>query len=119
MATKIRLKRTGTRNAVCYRIVVIDGRSQRDGKAIEELGFYDPRHNEEQLNLERAEYWLGVGAQASETVTSIIERVKSGKKLTPPQPKKSKKAVAKEEALKKEKEEKAAEAKAKPEEAAS
>ena len=43
---RIRLKRTGTRNAVCFRVVVMDQRSSRDGKAIEELGFYNPRTKE-------------------------------------------------------------------------
>ena len=48
---RIRLKRTGTRNAACFRIVVMDQRSSRDGKAIEELGFYNPRTKEEKINV--------------------------------------------------------------------
>ena len=50
---RVRLKRTGTRNAACFRIVVMDQRSSRDGKAIEELGFYNPRSKEEKINIER------------------------------------------------------------------
>jgi small subunit ribosomal protein S16 len=105
MPARIRLKRTGTKNAPCHRIVVIDSRRPRDSKVIEELGYYDPRHNTEQLDLERAEYWTGVGAKPSETVQSIIDRVKAGKTLTPPKPRKSKKALAKDEAAKQAKEE--------------
>jgi small subunit ribosomal protein S16 len=90
MAARIRLKRTGTRNAACYRIVVADPRSQRDGRVIEELGFYDPRHTNEKLDLARAEYWLSCGAKASETVMSIVNRAKNGLTLTPPDAKRAK-----------------------------
>ena len=75
---RIRLKRTGTRNAACFRIVVMDQRSSRDGKAIEELGYYDPCRKEEKIDLERAAYWKGVGADISETVIDIIERAEKG-----------------------------------------
>ena len=78
---RVRLKRTGTRNMACFRIVVMDKRSSRDGKAIEELGFYDPRSKEEKINLERADYWKSVGASFSETVVDIIARVRDGKSL--------------------------------------
>lgn len=87
MAVKIRLKRTGAKNSPCYRIIVIDGRQQRDGRAIEELGFYDPCHSNEKLDVERAEYWISKGAQPSETVKDIIERSKAGKELTVPEKK--------------------------------
>ncbi|MDT8389317.1 MAG: 30S ribosomal protein S16 [Lentisphaeria bacterium] len=79
MAVKIRLRRVGKRNAPAHRIVVADSRSPRDGRFIEILGQYDPRNKTETIDLERAEYWLGEGAQASETVQHIIERAKSGK----------------------------------------
>ena len=75
---RIRLKRTGTRNAVCFRVVVMDQRSSRDGKAIEEVGFYNPRSKEEKINLERIAYWAGVGAEMSDTVKDIVERAKGG-----------------------------------------
>jgi len=75
------LKRTGARNAICFRVVVMDQRSSRDGKAIEQLGFYNPRSKEEKIDLERLEYWKGVGAVVSETVTDIADRVREGKSL--------------------------------------
>ncbi len=75
---RIRLKRTGTRNAVCFRVVVMDQRSSRDGKAIEELGFYNPRTKEEKVNVARADYWMGVGAEVSDTAKDIIERARGG-----------------------------------------
>lgn len=78
---RVRLKRTGTRNAVCFRVVVMDQRSSRDGKAIEELGFYNPRTKEEAVNVERADYWKSVGAVFSPTVVDVIERVRAGKTL--------------------------------------
>lgn len=71
---RIRLKRTGTRNLSCFRVVVVDQRSTRDGRTIEEIGFYDPQHNEENLELERYNYWKGRGAQPSETVADIFRR---------------------------------------------
>ncbi|MDD3155719.1 MAG: 30S ribosomal protein S16 [Victivallaceae bacterium] len=97
---RVRLKRTGTRNAICFRVVVMDQRSSRDGKAIEELGFYDPRSKEEKINLERVAYWKGVGASFTETVEKVIERVRSGKSLKDVErkPAMSKKAKAKAEA---------------------
>ena len=75
MAVKIRLKRTGTKNVSCFRIVAMDARSARDGKAIEEIGFFDPRSKEEKVNLERLAYWRGVGAEVSMTVNAIASRV--------------------------------------------
>jgi small subunit ribosomal protein S16 len=76
MSVKIRLKRVGTKNTPAFRIVVADSRSPRDGRFIEELGTYLPlqKGNNVQLNLERAKYWVGVGAQPSDTVASFIKR---------------------------------------------
>ena len=87
---RVRLKRTGTRNASCFRVVVMDQRSSRDGKAIEELGF----------NVERANYWKGVGAEFSDTVEAILNRAKEGRNLKDivKKPSISKKAKAKLEA---------------------
>ena len=115
---RIRMKRTGTRNAACFRIVVMDQRSSRDGRAIEELGYYDPVRKVEKVNLERADYWVGVGAQVTETVSDIIDRARTGKVLAERVRKESlsKKAKAKAEAEAKAKAE--AEAKAKEEAAA-
>lgn len=76
MAVRIRLKRIGAKNTPAYRIVVTDSRSPRDGRFIEEIGSYVPtqRENNYKLNLDRAKYWLGVGAQPSETVASMIKK---------------------------------------------
>ena len=94
---RVRLKRTGARNAACFRVVVMDQRSSRDGKAIEELGYYDPISKQESVNVERADYWKSVGAQFTETVTDIVERVRAGKSLKDRErkPVMSKKAKAK------------------------
>lgn len=76
MSVKIRLKRVGAKNAPAYRIVVADSRSPRDGRCIEEIGSYDPKKGgvNYTLNLERANYWVGVGALPSETVASFIQK---------------------------------------------
>jgi small subunit ribosomal protein S16 len=76
MAVKIRLKRIGAKNTPAYRIVVADGRSPRDGRFIEEIGWYNPLQagTNFTLKLDRAKYWLSVGAQPSETVASFIRK---------------------------------------------
>jgi small subunit ribosomal protein S16 len=77
MAVRIRLKRVGTKNKPAFRIVVADNRSPRDGKCIEEIGTYLPlkRGNDNfTLKLDRAQYWLGKGAQPSETVAAFIKK---------------------------------------------
>ncbi len=81
MAVKIRLTRRGKKNAPVYRIVVADGRSPRDGKFIEVIGTYNPRLKEEKIDLEKVEKWISNGAQPSDTVKAIINRVKEGRKL--------------------------------------
>ena len=70
MATKIRLKRMGKKFYAVYRVVVMDSRAKRDGKAIEEIGLYNPNTQPStiEINSERAQYWLGVGAQPTEQV---------------------------------------------------
>ena len=70
------MKRIGGKNDPVYRIVVADGRSPRDGKFIEELGTYQPlkKGDNFSLKLERAKYWLSVGAQPTETVASFIKK---------------------------------------------
>ena len=76
MAVKIRLKRIGTKNKPVFRIVVADSHSPRDGKFIEELGTYEPLKKAGNFNLdiERAHYWLGKGAQPSDTVASFLRK---------------------------------------------
>jgi len=73
----LRLKRLGRRHRPFYRLNAMDKRSPRDGRVLEELGFYDPIAPEEkQLNLkaDRVTYWLSVGAQPSDTARSLIRR---------------------------------------------
>jgi small subunit ribosomal protein S16 len=77
----IRLRREGTKDRPFYRIVAADQRFQRDGRFLEILGTYNPMTKDSAitLNTERADYWLSVGAQPSETVRSIIKRAKAAK----------------------------------------
>ena len=76
MAVKIRLKRLGKIRSPHYRIVVMDARQKRDGRAIEEIGLYHPKNDPSliQVNSERAQYWLGVGAQPTEAVIALFKR---------------------------------------------
>lgn len=117
---RVRMKQTGTRNASCFRIVVMDERSSRDGKAIEELGYYNPRRKEEKISLERLNYWKSVGAQISDTVSAVASRAEKGvslkdkvKKASP-----SKKVIAAAKAAEEAKAKAAAEAQAAAEKAA-
>ena len=73
---RIRLRRIGRKNAPVYRIVVADSRSPRDGKFIEIIGQYAPRQQEGGLKVdtERANYWLDVGAQPTDTARSLLRR---------------------------------------------
>ena len=73
---KIRLKRMGMKKEPFYRIIVTDSRNGRDGRAIEELGYYNPITDPSELkvNAERAKYWLGVGAQPSDTVRGLLKK---------------------------------------------
>ena len=75
MAVKIRLKRMGKIRQPYYRVVVVDGRKKRDGKVIEEIGKYHPKEEPSfiEVTSERAQYWLGVGAQPSEAVAAILK----------------------------------------------
>ncbi|WP_347344454.1 30S ribosomal protein S16 [Microbacterium sp.] len=75
MAVKIRLKRLGKIRAPYYRIVVADSRTKRDGRVIEEIGKYHPTEEPSfiEVDSERAQYWLGVGAQPTEQVAAILK----------------------------------------------
>ncbi len=75
MAVKIRLKRMGKKFQPFYRVVVLDGRKRRDGRVIEEIGVYDPMQEPSLIRIdsERAQYWLGVGAQPSDTVFNLLK----------------------------------------------
>ncbi|MGL4362516.1 MAG: 30S ribosomal protein S16 [Cellulosilyticaceae bacterium] len=76
MAVKIRLKRMGQKKAPFYRIVVADSRSPRDGRFIEEVGYFNPckEPNELSVNKEAVEKWLSNGAQPTETVKTLIKK---------------------------------------------
>ena len=76
MATRIRLKRQGAKKKPFYRIVVADSRSPRDGRFIEEIGYYDPCKDpaEVKINEEQAVKWLQNGAQPSETVRARLNK---------------------------------------------
>ena len=78
MAVAIRLKREGAKNSPYYKIVVADQRRPRDGKFIEIIGTYDPKKEGENfaIQLDRADYWVGVGARPSQTVGSIINKAR-------------------------------------------
>ena len=75
MAVKIRLKRLGKIRAPYYRIVVADSRTKRDGRVIEEIGKYHPTEEPSfiEVDSERAQYWLSVGAQPTEQVTALLK----------------------------------------------
>ncbi|NLE12433.1 MAG: 30S ribosomal protein S16 [Clostridiales bacterium] len=76
MAVKIRLKRIGAKKAPFYRIVVADSRTPRNGRFIEELGYYDPLKNPAEIKLdnEKAKNWIKNGAQPTETVKTILKK---------------------------------------------
>ena len=75
MAVKIRLKRMGKIRAPYYRVVVMDSRTKRDGRAIEEIGVYQPKEEPSVIDIksDRVQYWLGVGAQPTEQVAALLK----------------------------------------------
>ena len=78
MAVSIRLRREGSLNNPYYKVVVADQRSPRDGKFIEIIGNYDPKKvgDNANIDLSRADYWIGNGARPSDTVRSIIKKAR-------------------------------------------
>ena len=78
MAVRLRLKRMGRTNRAFFRLHAVDPRSPRDGRIIEQLGYYDPvekaAEKQVQLKRERIEYWLAQGAQPSPTVASLLNK---------------------------------------------
>jgi small subunit ribosomal protein S16 len=73
---KLRLKKYGRKGQPCYRIVAMDSRTKRDGRSIEELGFYNPMTDETHLNFQRLIVRLKQGAQPTETVRNIFVKAK-------------------------------------------
>jgi len=76
---RLRLTRKGAKKKPFYRVVACDSRSPRDGRFIEQLGYYDPMKAPKviKLDLDRVDYWLGVGAQPSRTVKSLITKARA------------------------------------------
>ena len=76
MAVKMRLRRMGAKKAPFYRVIVADSRSPRDGRFIEEVGYYNPLTNpaEIKIDAEKAKKWLANGAQPTETVKSLLKK---------------------------------------------
>jgi small subunit ribosomal protein S16 len=83
MSVKLRFTRLGRKRRPFYRLNAIDSRVRRDGRSIEELGYYDPitrdKENAVKLNRERIEYWLSRGAQTSPTVATLLKKHGIGK----------------------------------------
>ncbi|MFO1091754.1 MAG: 30S ribosomal protein S16 [Planctomycetaceae bacterium] len=82
MAVRIRMKRLGRKHRPFYRICVIDQKKARDGKPIEEIGTYDPMIKDKSkrvvIRMDRVDYWTSVGAQPSEKVAVLVEKVRKG-----------------------------------------
>ena len=76
MAVKMRLRRMGAKRAPFYRVVVADSRYPRDGRFIEEIGYYNPVSEPVELKIdeERAKYWIGTGAQPTDTVKGLLKK---------------------------------------------
>ena len=76
MAVKIRLRRVGAKKAPFYRVVVADSRFPRDGRFIEEIGYYDPTKNPSVVKIdeEKAKQWLSNGAQPTDTVRELLKK---------------------------------------------
>lgn len=113
MAVKIRLRRMGAHKKPFYRIVVADSRSPRDGRCIEEIGYFNPMVNpvDIKLDMEKVEKWIANGAQPTDRVKSIISEIKNPKEKKEVK-KISKRAAKKQDEEAKAKEEAEAEAKA-------
>lgn len=82
MAVRIRMKKLGRKHRPFYRICVMDARSPRNGRAIEEVGHYDPQVRDKSkrmaLNLERVKHWMSVGALPTEKVAVLIKKFETG-----------------------------------------
>lgn len=80
MAVKIRMTRTGGNKEISYRVVATDSRFPRDGKNLENLGWYDPKKQgvNYSLKMDRIEYWKSKGAQVSDTVKSLVRKARAG-----------------------------------------
>ncbi len=79
MAVKLRLTRKGAKKNPFYRVIAADSRNSRDGRFLENLGTYNPLAESDKVNLkmDRVQYWLDNGAQPTETVRSLLKKVKT------------------------------------------
>jgi len=86
MAVKIRLKRIGAKKNPFYRVIIADSRSPRDGKFIEEIGYYNPLKDpaEIKIDLEKANKWIKNGAQPTETVKSLLKKAAKNEETPSP-----------------------------------
>ncbi len=74
MAVKMRLRRMGAKKAPTYRVIVADSRSPRDGRFIEEIGYFNPRSDEIKIDAEKAQTWIKNGAQPTDTVRALLKK---------------------------------------------
>ena len=74
MAVKMRLRRMGAKKAPTYRVIVADSRSPRDGRFIEEIGYFNPRSDELKIDADKAKVWLKNGAQPTDTVRALLKK---------------------------------------------
>ena len=74
MAVKMRLRRMGAKKAPTYRVIVADSRSPRDGRFIEEIGYFNPRSDELKIDAEKAKTWIKNGAQPTDTVKALLKK---------------------------------------------
>ena len=74
MAVKMRLRRMGAKKAPTYRVIIADSRSPRDGRFIEEIGYFNPRSDELKIDAEKAQTWLKNGAQPTDTVKALLKK---------------------------------------------
>ena len=86
MAVRLRLTRLGAKKRPFYRVVATDQHTRRDGRHIEFLRYYNPKVEpiELKIDLDRVDYWLGVGAQPSDTVRSLIKKARAGQAASAP-----------------------------------
>ena len=74
MAVKMRLRRMGAKKAPTYRVIVADSRSPRDGRFIEEIGYFNPRSDELKIDAQKAQTWIKNGAQPTDTVRALLKK---------------------------------------------
>ena len=74
MAVKMRLRRMGAKKAPTYRVIIADSRSPRDGRFIEEIGYFNPRTDEIRIDADKAKTWIKNGAQPTDTVRALLKK---------------------------------------------